>query len=36
MKMESQIHLKLVDVVNKYFEKMLSHRQMTSQKVTFS
>ena len=28
MKMESQIHLKLVDAVTKYFEKMLSHRQM--------
>ena len=28
MKMESHIHLKLVDAVTKYFEKMLSHRQM--------
>ena len=28
MKMQSQIHLKLVDGVTKYFEKMLSHRQM--------
>ena len=28
MKMESQIYLKLVDDVTKYFEKMLSHRQM--------
>ena len=28
MKMESQIHLKLVDAVTKYFEEMLSHRQM--------
>ena len=28
MKIESQIDLKLVDAVTKYFEKMLSHRQM--------
>ena len=28
MEMESQIHLKLVDAVTKYFEKILSHRQM--------
>ena len=33
MKMESQIYLKLVDAVTKYFGKMLSYRQMiTSQK----
>ena len=33
MKMKSQIHLKLVDAVTKYFEKMLCHRQiMTLQK----
>ena len=32
MKMESQIHLMLVDAVTKNFEKILSHRQMmTSQ-----
>ena len=28
MEMESQIHLKLVDAVTKYFEKILSHHQM--------
>ena len=28
MKMESQIHIMFVDVVTKYFEKMLSHCQM--------
>ena len=30
MKIESQIHLKLVDAVTKYFGKMLSHRQKVS------
>ena len=28
MKMESQIYLRLVDAVTKYFGKLLSHRQM--------
>ena len=33
MKIDSQIHLKLVDTVTKYFEKMLSHLlMMTLQK----